>query len=329
MSKNPAKTFNEFVSIIRNKNITELFEIKQEKFDELLRPFIVNPSKNEHYLQIICSLKWAILFTKRVYELIHLPKFLKNKIIKESFLLQGIFEEFDIVNKISLENAQPCELNIDLLPTRILETPEEWKNQNLLIHLLEIRVSVIPENDLIPNAIELRLDILENEDVKIIESFPTTDFSDTGEYQISISEGGKFTQRKSKATSFELGGEVGNKIRSPNLLIGENQTKLSSKFSTGTEKSTEEEKSESFGYNFRYTNKVIKVISSAVGRRANWKILRTNDNIPIGGITFYVSCLVPSNINIIKSEINLVTNLDLFGDISIIKNSEIVISSRN
>jgi hypothetical protein len=213
-------------------------------------------------------------------------------------------EHFDKLNRLKsdlLEDAQPGEFAFDLLPSRLMETPPEWA-PDLQIHLLEARVAVHPSHGLNPEKVSLSLTVDNDTGVRFSDCFPATEFAVAGEYEVGLTTEGRFVSSTSAGGSIETGMKT--------LALG-----VSARAEAKT--AGESSRTEELSYRFKYPAKEVKVISSAVGKRARWETLRTQEQVPIGGMTFYSTVLATKNVRQANIDVMLEIALEDWGTLQL------------
>lgn len=277
MKRTPLEAFNRFLELTPDTKTA--WSHRSPEFIELVDAFLANPEQHREHVHLIFEVAWAIKFCEQVRwlnpytgPLRFLPKlnvgFSKEYLERVQRLKAGL-----------LASAQPGEFTFDVLPSRLIETPPEWMPQSQL-HLMEARVAIHPSHGLVPEKASLSLS-LQNDRLKFADCFPSTEFSEVGEYEVGLTNEARFVRTASAGGSLEIG------AKSPPFGVAVNIEGKGSK---------ESSESRTYAHKFKYPAKVLKVVSSAVGKRARWEMLRTGDESPTGGLTFYATVLVPKGL---------------------------------
>jgi hypothetical protein len=298
MKSSPLKAFEKFLELTSDRK--KVYNINEELIDEVIKPFLANPEQHLEHVKIMTEARWVIHFTNILYAAF--PKPIRSLLLRLSEWPNEYFERINKLKAELLKTTEPASLSIDILPSRILETPPEWTKLNKQIHLIEIRTAINPSENLLPNSFDLKIDFEAKRSVQLIESFPSTDFSEAGNYKVGMSKEGKFI------SSSKIGGE---------LKIGGEYKGASAKIDLEKSKTNEQISTQKVAYEFQYSNKVLKIISSSVGKTAIWKLLRTTDHFPIGGLNFYLSILAPKDLNELGYTAKLTSEIETWGPISI------------
>jgi hypothetical protein len=157
---------------------------------------------------------------------------------------------------------------------------------------------VHPSGDLIPEKVSVSLSIPADSGVRFIDSLPSTEFADYGEHEVAVSNEGKFV----RAASGSAGIQVGVKSPPVELSLG-----------ASAEAKRESSTTQSSSYKFKFQTIVPKTISSAVGSQARWELLRTTDQIPLGGLKLVATVLAPSSLSECSAEARLEVSLADWG----------------
>lgn len=320
MERSQYTSFEEFLKISKSlQDEIALSKINSNELDELLKAFVVNPEKYLEHTNAIYSFKMMHLIYAPFHKFLKtfsgkvLLFFVGNRIKKR---IKPFYDQYiENLEKLRAEfkDLVPCELKIALLPTKILETPVEWERSGEIIHLLEIRIAINPEHQLMPINVAINFSVDKTKNVQFIDLFPTTDFEKTGESEVGVTTEGKFVSRSNNDTKVGLGlkGTVGS------LDVGHARSK-----------ETEKSSSEKYSYNFKYINSTIRVLSDAVGQTANWKFFRTNNGIPIGGMSFHLNMLAPETLKEIDYNVALTVELEKFGEVKSIQSDVLKLSTK-
>lgn len=299
MSRTPLEAFNRLLELA--PDVITMYSHSPKEYLELLDAFLNNPGKHREHVELISQAAFAVQIGNQ------LP--LINPAKSPLRFLPGFefgFSEEHIhnLNRLKsdlLEDAQPGEFAFDLLPSRLMETPPEWAS-DLQIHLLEARVAVHPSHGLNPEKVSLSLTVDDETGVRFSDCFPATEFAEAGEYEVGLTREGRFVCSASAGGSIETGMKtlaLGASARAEANIAGE---------SSRTEK---------LSYRFKYPAKVVKVISSAVGKRARWETLRTQEQVPIGGMTFYSTVLAAKNVRQANIDVMLEVALEDWGSLQL------------
>lgn len=311
MSKTPLEAFTTFLTLMSDRN-TWRSVTSQELFD-LADAFLANPVQHREHAQLI--MEAAIL--RRAGEEMRAPALVTKNLWETMFnmfrseLPATYTAKVQHLKEELLINAQPGEFAIDLLPTRLLETPPEW-TEKLQLHLVEARVAIHPFHGHVPEKVSLAL-MLGNKEARLVDCFPSTEFTEVGEYEVGLTNEAKFIRSHGAGAALELG----KNAQVPALSLGL-QADVSRELSSSTR----------HGYRFKYPAKLLKIVSSAVAQRARWEILRTGDEVPTGGLAFFATALTPVEITSCPVEGVLQISLENWGLVQIPIQTSLVLSAR-
>jgi len=293
MRLTPYEAFARFVEL--TPTFKGAFKRPSSDYRELLDAFLLNPDSHREQFGVMLEAYTAT----RLFELSGF-KFFYGSMLR---LLPAGFggwkrylERTNALKQQLLEEVKPGEFAVDVLPPRSVAAPTEWK-ANWDVHLLEMRVSVHPTGGLIPEAVSLKF-TLDSREGRFIDCFPSTEFTEVGEYEIGLTSEAKFSRSASVGASLELGhGISGAKAGISAKAAAESQAVDTS----------------SIKRNFKIPAKILKLVSSAVGKTVRWEILRTGDEPPTGGLTFLATLMVPKGTKSIRVTGSMVVELQDWG----------------
>lgn len=311
INKDPLEAFNKFIELTRD--LPSILSRSSDVYFSILDSFIENPTRHRRHVKTITLAIFITEFSKIIRQVptgnfaLRMAKNMLNKKFSE-FQKRYLEELNELRDKIKSPNKiQPCDLSFDILPPRLLETPIEWieKYQG---YLIEIRVAVYPEEEFIPESLSLRIEFLTDEEIKLLDSFPLTEFLNMGNYEIGLTNQGKFVNSHSKNSGLSIDiGKTPIKAAVNHRQIDKTEATLDQKYA----------------YKFQYAPKAIKIISSAVKNIARWQLLRTSDQILEGGFTFYTSVLIPNELKEFSLDVNIELSFENWGPFSIKKKENI------
>jgi hypothetical protein len=274
MALTPYEAFAEFTS--RASSMQGLFATTPDQYRELIDPFLANPEAHrEHMDQILQAFGASQMFQQPGMSMLVRP-FLKLIPMRMS-VWKRFHQRLESLKEKLLQEVQPGEYGIDILPSRRVDGPKEWRDQ-WDVHLVEVRMSVYPAGNFVADRVALKL-TLSDSSSRFIDCFPSTEFAEVGEYEIGLTEEAKF----SRSAVAGLGGSLG--YSGPGGKIG-----LEAKASTGAESS----ESRTVKQRYKFPAKILKLVSSAVGQTVRWEILRAPDEAPTGGLTFLATLMTPT-----------------------------------
>lgn len=276
--RTPLEAFDRFLELTPHQGA--LYEVKREEYLQLIDSFLANPAQHREHVRLITEAAAAAWLLELMPWLnarrwpLGLSKFASRLHWSQSYL-----EKVERLKAELRASAQPGQFDIDLLPSRLVDTPTEWNNYQL--HLIEVRVAVHPAHSLVPDKVSVSLDVHSDSTLRFIDCLPTTEFADQGEHEVSVTREGKFVRSTTLEASAKLGAST------PALSVGMS--------GAGTLKG-EAASTQATAYRFRYQSVSPKTISSAVAGQARWELLRTPTQIPLGGLKLMATVLAPKSV---------------------------------
>ncbi len=293
MAMTPLESFSRFLEL--TPDLRTAYSSKAAELLELMDPFLANPGQHREHVRLIAEAAFAVGLSERI------PFFNPFKWGPLSRVIRGGFstEYLERVARLKaslLEAAQPGEFGVDVLPSRIIETPPEWPDHQL--HLLEVRVAVHPSHNLIPEKVSVALQVPADSGLRFIDCLPSTAFAESGEHEVAVTSEGKFVRAASASASLHVG------VKSPpvDLSVG-----------GSAEAKRESSSTESKSFRFKFQSIVPKTISSAVGGQARWELLHTADQLPLGGLKLVATLLAPRGVTECHAQVRLAVSLADWG----------------
>lgn len=293
MSRTPLEAFNRFLEL--TPDIGSVYRNDPEDYEDLLDAFLQNPSQHKRHVAMISQAAMAA----RLAKMLPLVRFTQKFILSSNRSPQLINQLTELKDELTA-SAQPGLFTYDILPSRLAETPKEWASEYQL-HLVELRVAIRPDHGFLPSSVSLDV-TLGLDSYRFTDCFPSTEFEEIGEYEVELTDEAKFV-RGMKANA-----EISGKADVHSIGFSGGGGGSVEKNKTTTEKSAR---------SFKYPAKIQKIVSSAVGTRAQWTLLRAGDDFPTGGLTFYVSVMADRAGRSCPIEGKLSVDLEGWGVVSI------------
>lgn len=296
MKRSPLEAFNRYLELA--PDMKSAYASPSSRYFELLDAFLVNPEQHREHVQLIAEAACFTAFAEKL-PLIHPSRGPLRFFVRNNGFSETYWSRVQSLRRGLIETAQPGEFSFDILPSKLVETPPEWAEE-LQLHLLEARLAIHPSSGLVPDRVSFRLEF-EEDAVRFSDCFPSTEFSEMGEYEVGVTSEAKFVR------SENVGGSVNIGTKTPIL-----EASVAAEGSAGTEDS----ESRSSAYTFKYPAKVLKFVSSAVGRRARWEMLRAGDESPTGGLVYLAALIAPKALTELHATGSFEVSLDGWGDLT-------------
>lgn len=259
------------------------YESKESALDDtfsMLRPFLLNPDQHEEHVRLLIEYGAAAIFLQGLHGQVFSFMW-RNAVgdlfkrLRQRFVERGEELEDDLLNQVDLE---PSEFQVDVLPLRTLDTHQDWLNQGRRLVQIDTRTVAHPREGFSLQSVSHRIEVHSPPDVQFVDTIPSTAVEDIGSSEWSVSSKGKFV--RSDSAGAEVGGSAG---------IG--ASNVESKLTTSS--TNQEEFEAGSSHKKTRSDKVRRVISSAIGSVAQWELLRTPSQVLQGGNSFAASLLIP------------------------------------
>lgn len=305
----PAVAWRRFTEVVKTPLAT--FDHSRDDFLALLDPFLTNPERHRRHVEMITEAAGAAQLAEVLRKLYGptMPLFRRlmgkpNKRHRE-FLAKLAALEAELSASV-----QPGRINVDVLPTRTQTTHEDWLRQGKHLELIQLKIAVLPNEGFEPTRVSVVLS-LADAGVRCVDHFPATEFKELGTQEIEVSDEGKFVEATGEAT--KAGGQLGAHGAK---LSGERAETKSTETTTATRESRR----------LTFTPTVRKVISSAVRGEAEWTLLATHQDAPIGGLDFFASIMVEGEARVIPTTITVGARFEGWGDLRVEHAVEVSVS---
>ncbi len=217
MTRTPLEAFNRFLEFV--PDLRSAFLHTSEEHYDLLDAFLTNPGKHRKHVRLISEVAHAVELANR-FPLLDPTKSLLRYFGYKPKLPSQYFKELEGLKRHLLDEAQPCAFSFDLLPSRLVDTPSEWAS-SLQLLFLQARIAVYPLHGLVPEKISLSLTIKDEGSMRFSDCFPSTEFSEAGEYEVGLTTEGRFVR------SVSAGGSIEAKLKMPVAsLSGKTEAKI-------------------------------------------------------------------------------------------------------
>ena len=276
----PAEAFEQFVEIIRKSGVA-LVGVQPDDLFRLLRPFIVNPRRNEAAVRAIALAFGATTFTPAFAQFLKLSRWIPGmKKLRDTIdqTTPNLVERLRELEAMLKTDLRPGNVVVHLKPIQYLETPQGYGLADLHRYRLIVQTLVEPSAGDALDAVSIQLTASsESAEVVVDAITPQPGFSVVG-----LKESGGIQQGMQEVISDKQTrkGEVsgpGAKISS--TAESTYSVQESTLISVGTERS------------------VVRVeqylMARKVGNRAIWRVLAGIGPIDAGGIEYMADLLVP------------------------------------
>jgi hypothetical protein len=280
----PAEAFAQFVELIRKSPVT-LVGVPADDIFNLLRPFIVNPARNQAAVRQIAEAFGAVEVAKSLAPMLKMIRWIPgNKKLK------GTMEQFNpnLVERLrALEtmlktNLLPGSVVVYLKPVQYLETPQGYGLTELHRYRVIVQTLVEPSEGDALDAISIQLTATSDNaaEVSIDGITPQPGFSVVG---VKASSGAEHGMQETVAEKESVTGEItgaGAKISSG--LETTHSVQESTLISIGTERSLARVE--------QY------LIARKAGNRVTWRALAGIGPIDASGLEYVADLLVPDSV---------------------------------
>jgi hypothetical protein len=297
----PALAWRQFTEIAGDP--LDPYEHSRDEYLALLDSFLTNPERHREHVKLISGAAAASqqgVVIRRLYG----PAWRPMKLLLAKFAGRQKRELAAKLHDLGTEltaSVQPAEIDIDVLPLRGLPTHDDWLEDGLRLMLMQVKLAVRPEPGLEPTSLSL-LVTGPSPDVRFVDRFPSTEFEELGTREVQLTEEGKFVS--TATASSKVGSELGTPGAKVTAQLAES---TSEQVTTGR---TEADK-------FTYTPRVRKVISSAVNEKADWQLLGSPPDNPVGGLDFFASLLTSGEARDVSMSIDVGARFEGWGDLRV------------
>lgn len=271
----------------------------------LLRPFLENPDRHARHVAVIIEYVQLMATAAAFRPFLGFYKlpFLRGWATKYfSFnVVRPLKARIEEARDDALATVEPGELRVDLLPVASVATKPAWKGQARRLVLIELRGVAIPAAGMQLRALSHEINLTHPPGCQFVDAIPSNEMEALGEREVSISERGKFVL--ATAESAKVSGSLS---RGPIEVGGSYESTSTS--SKEAESSTSEKLS--------HAPQVARVISSAVGNVAMWRLLRTPSQLLLGTNKFSATALVPHDAKKLSMTVMFGADIDGWGPTS-------------
>lgn len=298
--RTPLESFDRFLQL--TPDLQTVYSVKRDEFLDLLDSFLANPGQHREHVRLISEAAAAVWVLELMpyFNVTRWPLGLGRLFSRRMRWSQDYLDKIARLKEELRSTAQPGQFDVDILPSRLVETPPEWKNYQL--HLVEVRVAVHPSHNLVPDKVSVSLAADSTAPIRFIDCLPSTEFADQGEHEVSVTSEGMFV----RSGSLEATAKVG--VSTPTIGVG-----LAGAGSLKAEAASTEASS----YRFKFQSVSPKTISSAVAGQARWELLRTPNQIPVGGLKLAATVLAPASLDSCSLTARLEVDLAGWGIVSL------------
>jgi len=297
----PAEAWQRLTDVARNQ--TELFDRSPEEFLTYLNPFMTNPERHRRHVDMIVSAYSAANFARTARRLMG-PAFKPMRRMLRRYENRQLLEKLAELER-SLAEVQPGRVVVDVLPPRSLPAHPDYAAKGIRLEALEVKVAVLPNEGFDPTSLSVTA-ILHDEQARFSDHYPKNEFPELGPREISVSAEGKFLESTSESS--KLGSE-----------LGVSGAKVSAETSATVSTETTLTRAQSFKQT--YTPSVKKVISHGVGQEAQWQVLATHRDLPVGGQDFWATVMVEGPPRTIPLAIAAQVRIKNWGDLRVTKDA--------
>jgi hypothetical protein len=311
MPNTPLEAFTDFLTMYESvSSVSDILEQKSEDYYALLDPFLANPERHREHVRLIAD----AATTARIGQALHAthllgPMRLAAKLTGSSGALKEhqlqFRERLQTLRNGLVTEIEPGEFGFDILPSRLPDTPPEWARQGLRLHLIELRLGIVPHPGLEVESLNVRVELDAQDPTRITDALPGTESTEVGEYEVGLATRGKFVRTGTAEAGLQLG-------------LAKSGVKLSAGASASvtSEHSTEQRAS----YTMTAKQFFQKVLSSAASRTALWQLQPTPEQAIAGTLPFYLTVLTPKQATTLPMKVRIETSMSNWGPM-LIENS--------
>jgi hypothetical protein len=271
------KAFEEFESLVM-AGYRSAMSHSWEEYLQFVKPFLANPDKHMEHVEAILDMASTARLFASIPALKYGWKWPFTLIFKLDDAPNKEYEaKLDrLKQRIAATAVDPGEIDIDVLPARLVETPSEWTGRQL--NLIDLRLAVRSQV-YEPDNISFRLEVADQAEVQMVAAYPETQLEEPEEHELGVTNEGKFV----------VAGEISTQSKASMKLPGVDvSAQISGKVSSSDTRTDKVE------HTVKFKSSAAKVISSAVGRTAQWDLLRSRETTLLGGHEFLLTALAPS-----------------------------------
>ena len=285
-NESPQRAFEELVATLRDINPT--IPLDSELLYAVLRPLLVNPDQHEALAKAVLRATRNAGGLEVVRPLLPLMEswFVRALVPKERQLSVALRSmnnklagEIERLSSNLASAVQPCFVDIGILPPRSVAADSSWSGTGNNIAEIDVRIGVKPEPGYNIYRASIDIGITSEEEISIIDATPETEFEVAADREATTSTAGKTQLTSKDTTDVSVKGSAGEF--------------LSSIMRASTQRGTLDESSWSGIEKVKQSLHVAKVVTTAVGRRAQWEFYETSSQRPEGTLVCTLRLLVP------------------------------------
>jgi hypothetical protein len=281
---NPADAFAKFVQLIR-KSHPNLDDVTADEIFVLLRPFIVNPRRNEAAVREIVQAFAAAVIAKQFEAALKatrlvpfLGRRLKGTIEEKNPNLVRRLRDLEALLKTDL---RPGSITVSLKPIQYLDTPKGFGPTRLNRYRFGIQTIIDPTTDDVLDAVSIQFTASASGAELVIDAIsPQPGFSAVG---LTSSSGAQIGVQKSHSEKETVGATisgVGGKLSSG--VESERSVQTSESITVGSERSLARVE--------QY------LMSRKAGNRALWRVLAGIGPVDAAGTEYVSDVLIPDSV---------------------------------
>ena len=278
----PADAMQRLVDLLASDRA---YEASPPTYWSIIDPFLTNPARDRDAILLLAQVVSTVLVVGNTHRFTRPAARLRFRSAQR--------HQLGLAKRIQPQLARiDEEIGIDFPWVRSAATPAEWVERGIRVHLLELRVSIPAAFNRLPSHVKVELAIAPagdesaQDELRFVGSFPTTGFSQVGDYEIEVAADGKIVQRS--AAEGRASADLSH---------------LPIKASFGASGRQSSESTEASGERVRltYTAKVLRIVGSAVSRNAWWEQFQTEDHIPVGELDFLATFAGPLDLKSVSA----------------------------
>jgi hypothetical protein len=279
----PAEAFAGFIEFIRKSPAT--FDVPADDIFQFLRPFIVNPSRNQAAVQFIAEAFGAAKLAPALQPMFKLVRWMPlNKKLKGTVeqLSPNLMERLHALETMLKADVLPGSVVVYLKPVQYLETPQGFGNGELHRYRVTIQTLLEPSDGDALDAVSIQLTATSDNGAEIVVDgmSPQPGFSVVG---VKASSGAQSGLQESVSEKESISGEIsGTAAKISSAAETTHSVQQSSLISIGTERTVARVE--------QY------LIARRAGNRAIWRALAGIGPIDAGGIEYSADLLVPDSV---------------------------------
>lgn len=294
--QSPAVAFERFIELVRNSSA--VFDADPDVVLNLLRPFLVNPERDERYVREMAEAYGVAQFTRmlRRIPLMKSAMWMGRKVLgtMEQYLPDFIARLRDLENALRT-SLRPGSIALHINPIRYIDTPAGFGRSVFHRYRVEVQTLIesTPEDALQSIGVDVTATAGTTE-VIVDNMTPQAGFSAVG---LKQGAGAQFGHQMTTTEKVSSGGEV---------------SAAGAKVVTGVESTFAEQFSATLSSTAETTVGRIEqyLIARRIGNRAIWRAVAGIGPIDVAGTTYAIDVLIPAETN--QMDLHVVARVEWF-----------------